>query len=215
MVLTFLIEVSIAIYTVARYKLNVTGRIILAILVCLALFQLAEYQVCTNSGAAMASARLGYAAITLLPPLGLCLMLSLVKQLNKFLTALLFALPLVFVGYFLLAPTAFQGYQCTGNYVIFQTGIWQSFVYGTYYYALILTSVLYGLLHLRSDPKSKAAKSIKWLLFGYAVFIVPVATLVVLQPNTQQAIPSIMCGFAVFFALILGFLLVPNTLHKK
>ena len=49
MIATFVIEVSLAIYTLWRYKLNPVTRLTVALLVCLAIFQLAEYNVCEGA----------------------------------------------------------------------------------------------------------------------------------------------------------------------
>ena len=72
MIATFAIEIGLAVYALWRYKLNLISRLAVAILVCLAAFQLAEFNVCEGGwiDRELAS-RLGYVAITALPPLGL------------------------------------------------------------------------------------------------------------------------------------------------
>src|SRR5437660_1161960 len=75
MAATILIEISLAVYTVWRYKLNNLVRLAVAMLVSLAVFQLAEYFVCTGLGSMAAPwSRVGFVAITALPPLGLDIM---------------------------------------------------------------------------------------------------------------------------------------------
>lgn len=215
MIATFLLELLLAIYVFTRYKLNPKGRAILLLLVCLAVFQGAEFYVCTQSEFATFASRLGYTAITLLPPLGLYLMSLLTKPLSRMAKIALLSITGILVSYFLLAPSAFQGYVCTGNYVIFQIGTWQAYVYGTFYFGLLALSIIRGCNFTPARPKAINAKAIKWLLAGYAVFIVPVATLVVLQPDTRRAVPSIMCGFAVTLALILATRITPLVQKRK
>lgn len=214
MVATFLIEVILALYVIVRYKLNAKTRAIVALLISLGAFQFAEYFVCTQSSIAIGASRAGYIAITALPPIGLYLMALLTKPLPRKALGALTAVTGTIMGYFLLAPRAFEAYQCTGNYVIFQIGDWQAMLYGTFYFGLIAASVIKGMVFLLEKPKAKTVNAIRWLIVGYGVFVIPVAVLVVLHPNTSQAVPSIMCGFAVFLALILGLKLAPLVSKK-
>src|SRR5277367_5386860 len=72
MLATLVIESLLAIYTLWRYQMTVVARLIVVAVLALATFQLAEFHVCTGFGlAAEHWSRLGYIAITLLPPLGL------------------------------------------------------------------------------------------------------------------------------------------------
>ena len=72
MLATLLIEFSGALYTLIRYRLTARTAILAASLLALGVFQLAEYFICTGvvlSG--LSWARLGFVAISLLPPLGI------------------------------------------------------------------------------------------------------------------------------------------------
>ena len=153
-----------------------------------------EFLVCTNSTVATQASRFGYASITLLPPLGLYLMSELTYPMRKKAAGFMFLTAFGLMAYFLLSPSAFSGYQCTGNYVIFQIGTSQMRLYSLYYFGLIGLSLWKGMKYLAEFPKAKkrARASIEWLIVGYLVFIVPVAVLVVLHPSTKRAVPSIM-----------------------
>ena len=50
---------------------------------------------------------------------------------------------------------------------------------------------------------------------GYLVFLLPTAVTNTVQPSTISALPSIMCGFAVFYALILVFGILPRLVDKN
>lgn len=215
MVATFVLEIALAAYTIYRYKFGPKTRAIVALLVCLAAFQLAEYFVCTNSGIAMGSARAGYVAITALPGLGFYLMGLLTKPLTRKQNLAIIGSTLVVAAYFLLAPQAFDAYRCTGNYVIFQIGMRQAAVYSLFYFGLILASLLRGARFLGSNPEREKARPVQWLLAGYAMFIVPVAILTVLHPDTGKAVPSIMCGFAVTLAVVLVAKVAPLSIKKR
>jgi hypothetical protein len=114
-----------------------------------------------------------------------------------------------------MAPRVFDSYQCTGNYVIFQIGQNLTMVYGVYYFGLIAQSILTGVYFIRSKESDINKLAVKWFVAGYFFFIVPVAFLNVLHPNTGQAIPSILCGFAVTLALVLVAKIAPLYLEIK
>jgi hypothetical protein len=216
MVATFLIEIVAAIFVLYRYKANKASRLVVALLICLSAFQLAEYYVCTNSSQAVMASRLGFVAITLLPVLGLHLMYTLTNNIsNRNYIRFIYLLALLISVYFLMAPRVFDSYQCTGNYVIFQIGQNLTMVYGVYYFGLIAQSILTGVYFIRSKESDINKLAVKWFVAGYFFFIVPVAFLNVLHPNTGQAIPSILCGFAVTLALVLVAKIAPLYLEIK
>ncbi len=211
-----MLETILAVYTYMQYKASLRSKLIILLLLNLAFFQMAEFLVCTNSSAAYQASRFGYASITLLPPLGLYLMSELTSPMRKKAAAFMFLTAFGLMAYFLFSPSAFSGYQCTGNYVIFQIGTSQMRLYSLYYFGLIGLSLWKGVRYLSEHPKAskKQRSAVKWFLAGYLVFIVPVAVLVVLHPNTKRAVPSIMCGFAVSLALILAAKVAPNSLKS-
>lgn len=214
MVATFLIEMGGALYVLWRYKLSRVSQLIIALLVNLALFQLAEYFVCVETPFALTASRFGYAAITLLPVLGLHLMSELTRPIRGYVLKSLYVVAALIVVYFLSRPDAFNAYECTGNYVIFQIGQLQTYVYSVYYFGLLAAALWVGSRHvLRTGAKQ--ARPALWLLLGYLVFITPVAVLTIVHPDTRHAIPSVLCGFAVSLAVILIAKVAPLTLVTK
>ncbi len=217
MLATMIIEFSLTIYTLWRYKLDVVGRLVVALLVSLATFQLAEYHVCTGFGMdAEQWSRLGYVAITLLPALGIHLLYSLTDKPGRKVVLAAYASMFGFVGYFLTYSTAFIGYKCTGNYVIFQIGVGPALAYGLYYYGWLVTAIILGMRwanqQLKAGKKYLARmQAIRSLIVGYLVFLVPTAIANTVKPETRRGIPSIMCGFAVVFALLLALYLLPRA----
>jgi hypothetical protein len=216
MIATFAIEIALAIYVLIRYKLNVLGRLVVAVLFFLGLFQLAEYNVCGGYGlTAEHWSKIGYAAITTLPPLGLHIMHVIAGKRNNRLIYLAYATMIGFIAYFIVIPTAFRGFECTGNYVIFQLGERASYLYGLFYYGWLLTALTLGVRWLpamQSKDAVATAKrlSIKGMIVGYLVFLIPTAIANTINPDSRRGIPSIMCGFAVLFALILALYILPK-----
>lgn len=220
MIATFAIEMTLACYTVWRYKLTTLTRLVVVALAALATFQFAEYFVCQQIGLGMNWSRLGYAAITTLPPLGLHILYVLAHKPGRKLVVTAYASMVAFAVYFLLYHAAFRGYACTGNYVIFQLGSWPARAYGLYYYGWLLTALALGFRWGRefTQPtklQRKRMQCIQALMGGYLAFLVPVALANSVNPSTRAGIPSIMCGFAVTFALILSLYITPRAATKR
>ncbi len=215
MLATFAIETILAAYTVVRYKLDTLGRLSVMMLLALAAFQLCEYHVCGGWGVRASEwSRAGYVAITLLPPLGLHMLHVLADKPKRRLVLLAYLTMMAFIAYFTIVPHVFRGYACTGNYVIFQIGTRPAIAYGVYYYGWILTAIALG-VRWASMLRKKGAKArsrmfgAQALVVGYLIFLVPTALANSVKPETRRGIPSIMCGFAVLFALILALYILP------
>ena len=221
MLVTLLIEFTLAVYTVWRYKLNSLTRLVTAALVMLATFQLAEYFVCTGYGfRAEQWSRLGFVAITTLPPLGLHILHRLAGKPAGRMVAAAYASMAGFIVFFLTYDAAFIGHQCTGNYVIFQIGYRVGGLYATYYYGWLFASILLGVhwanrLMERGRKARRQLESVRALIIGYLVFLVPTALANSVRPETRRGIPSIMCGFAVLFAAILSLYIMPRAAVLK
>ncbi len=217
MLVTLIVEFSLALYTAWRYRLNTTGRLVVVTLFSLATFQVAEYHVCTAVGInATQWSRLGYVAITTLPALGIHLLYVLSRKPGRRLVVAAYATMAAFIGYFLTYSTAFIGYKCTGNYVIFQIGIGPAIAYGLYYYGWLATALFMGMrwanqLMAGGSKQRARLQAVRSLIVGYLVFLVPTALANSVKPETKRGIPSIMCGFAVIFALLLALYLMPRV----
>lgn len=217
MLATFVIELSLAAYILWRYRLDRVRQLVVAMFVFLAIFQLAEYMVCGGLGmSADEWARIGYVAITLLPPLGVHLAFALAGKKNRPVVGATYALSAAFMGYFLLASDVFAGSQCMGNYVIFQLGTTAAHLYTVYYYGLLLLAIGLSLwLAAKAQPKSRRA--LQAFIAGYVLFMLPTTVANTINPATIAGIPSIMCGFAVLLALVVAFWVMPlvGTKHNK
>ena len=217
MLFTLITEFSLAFYTAWRYRLNTTGRLVTVTLISLATFQVAEYHVCTTIGLNAAQwSRLGYVAITTLPALGMHLLYVLARKPGRRVVLAAYATMAAFIGYFLTYTTAFISYKCTGNYVIFQIGVGPAIAYGIYYYGWLAAAILIGVRwssELLAAGKKQQARlqAVRSLIIGYLVFLVPTLLANSIKPETRRGIPSVMCGFAIIFALILVLYLMPRV----
>lgn len=221
MVATVIIELSLAVYTLWRYKMDRLTRLVVVCVLALTVFQISEYFVCTGSGLSAGDwSRLGYVAITALPALGLHILHVLAAKPKRRLVIAAYASMVGFMAYFLTYQTAFTGFACTGNYVIFQIGENPAIAYGAYYYGWILTAMYLGgrwagQLRKRSVSAYSRVKTLRALVVGYLVFLVPTAVVYSVSPSARRGIPSIMCGFAVLFAVILTIYVLPLAASKR
>lgn len=216
MLATFILEFSFAVYVIFRYRLNDATRLIVCMLILLGTFQLTEYMICGGLGLGHKDwAQLGYVAITLLPVLGLHLVMVIAKKYSKILLALAYATAIAYVAYFILAGDSVVGRVCRDNYAVFDISGWGYPVYAAYYYGWLLVSIVLALIYTRKN--AKFVPILRWLILGYVLFIVPTAAVTLFLPHTSEGIPSIMCGFAVILALILTLRVAPlyNKLNSK
>jgi len=221
MLATFITESIFALYTLLRYKMNTLGRLAVGMLLALAAFQLCEYHVCGGWGMRASEwSRAGYVAITLLPALGLHMVHVLAHKPRRRLVVAAYASMLGFIAYFTIVPHVFRGYACTGNYVIFQIGTWPALAYGAYYYGWMGATVMLGVRWIRELAKGgteavQRKMAVRVLLVGYFIFLIPTAVANTVKPETRRGIPSIMCGFAVLFAILLALYIVPKMGKKR
>ncbi|HEY6736446.1 MAG TPA: hypothetical protein VI322_01890 [Candidatus Saccharimonadia bacterium] len=206
---TIITEWSLAALVILHYRLTLSRRLIVFMLICLGGFQLAEYSVCGHYGYSLLWSRLGYILITLLPALGIHLVASL-SQARTQLVFVPYTLAATFAGLFAVLPNNLNQSVCTGNYIIFQLNPVLGRLWGWYYLAAITT----GLLLTANGAASGRAKSrpaLFWLAIGYLSFMLPSLIIYWVAPATGLGMPSIMCGFALGLAIVLGFKIAPAT----
>lgn len=215
MLATFVVEIAMACYVVWRYKLNSIGRLVVVTLVSLAVFQLAEYNVCGGFGAsADVWMRVGFVSITALPALGMHILHLVSGEAKRRLVWATYAVMVALQAYFLLATSSVNARVCAGNYVIFNLDRWFDPFYAAYYYGFLILALILGARFIRRTPRHtkhqrQAVRATRGLMLGYLVFLVPTTVLNSVDQTTISGIPSIMCGFAVIFAAILTFYVLP------
>ncbi len=217
MLATFIIEIILAIYTYLKIKPSRLKNIGVATLVLLALFQLAEFFVCSATGINGINiiSRLGYISITLLPPLGLHLANEIGGRSKHWSTYLSYAMATGFILFFIIMPGSINDSICTGNYVIFRMLGFSNIVYGTYYFGLLLAILIIS-VNLASKTKNKNKKgALHWLIIATLSYTLPVALIYFLAPSAGSAIPSVMCGFAIIYAIILALKILPLASKAK
>lgn len=217
MLATFALELMLAIIVFVRYRVTRFGRVAGFVLILLATFQLAEYQICTMPSVASINwSRVGFVAITLLPLAGLYLV-SLVSRKPHFLK-LGYATAIGFVLYFVFVPKSITSALCGGNYVIFNTSNDFYPLYGFYYWGFLLLGIWESIEKIETFKHGASDKRVlQWLIIGYLSFMGPMGAAYMFFPATRNAVASVMCGFAIVLAFILAFKVVPtyNRTHYR
>lgn len=216
MIATFVIEIVLMAAAFATRKLNRAGKLIAACLFFLAFFQLCEYFVCGGLGidAALWS-RLGFVAITTLPPLGVHLIHEISGKRSGWLVKLSYLTMAVFILLFGFSENAFTSHQCVSNYVIFQLDTVITYAYTAYYYSILLLGLYLAFKYAQTAKQKARRQALYGLIAGYLVFLLPTAIANTIKPETMAGIPSIMCGFAVVHALILFGYVLPRVSKSR
>ncbi|HET7673754.1 MAG TPA: hypothetical protein VFK11_04575 [Candidatus Saccharimonadales bacterium] len=209
MLATFLIEAGFLIYTLIRYRLNTVARLSAALLFFLALFQIAEYNVCGGLGVNAASwSRAGFVAITILPALGIHLIYTIAKKPWNNIIGSVYGMASAWIIVFAISEKAFSGHVCAGNYVIFQLKPGLGGLYFLYYYLWLFMGG-YLCVKFAKAMARKNRESLILFALGYAALLIPTTLANMAKPETVQGIPSIMCGFAIVLAGIITFGIMP------
>lgn len=215
MIATFAVEIALAVFVWLRRRHTGANMVIFATLLCLALFQAAEYQTCgATDSSKLIWSRIGFVAITLLPPLGVDLIARIGKKAHRLAIGVSYSLAFVFIAIFTLAPQAINAAVCGGNYIIFHLQDGLGWWYGGYYYGVILLSLMLAAQHGEEAKDKRTARAVRWFIGGVLAFLVPTATVNAFYPETIAGIPSIMCGFAALYALVLALRISP-LISKK
>lgn len=215
MVATAAIELSLMVYTLWKYRSSRVGRIAAVLLLFLAVFQVAEYNVCGGLGLHAATwSRIGFMAISVLPALGIHLALAIGKVDKPLLRWLAYGNAAIWVVLFGFSEAIFANHNCGGNYIIFHIKPGYGSMYFLFYYFWLFVGIATNLWLIRR-VKARQARSLRLLIIGYLLFMIPTAVVNTLNPVTIEGLPSILCGFAVFFAALLAFGILPNELVKK
>lgn len=215
MLATFLIEIGFAFYVVWRYQMTVITRLVVSILAFLAMFQGTEFLLCGGAGVDGGTwSRLGYASITMLPPLGLHLAYAIAGKKSRYLVPFAYLTAAAFISYFALGAQAISGHTCYANYAVFNASASLSWLYALYYYGWLLVGTLtaYG---FAKSSKKHIKKALYALSVGYLSFIIPTTAVNFIDPSTIAGIPSIMCGFAVILAFVLVGKVAPESVKLR
>src|SRR5512142_2385342 len=208
---TFIVETSFAIYALVRYLKSLFCNIAVALLLLLAWFQLAEYVLCTQHVDLKTWSQIAFASITLLPVLAAHLVTIATGR--RLLVPFGYVIAASFIYVIVFIPPASVTTYCTGRFVIFDAVSPFIYPYGVYYLGYIIIGMArlgHALLKRYGDRETSY-----WLLVGYASFVVPTLIVYTFFESSRVGFSSILCGFAIFFAFIIGVKILPHHEREK
>ena len=217
MLATVIIELCLAMYVFWRIKPSRLKLLIVFTIALLAAFQAAEFFVCSHYsiGAVNIASRLGFVAITFLPPLSIHIANETTGRRNNWAIIACYIPAFVLALIFCILPNTISSTMCTGRYVIFQLEGALNYIYPIYYFGLLF-GILGTSFHLLNKEKNqKKRHALIWLMIGTLSFMVPTGIVYWVVPDSAYTIPSVMCGFAVIYAFILTTKVAPVAVYKK
>ncbi len=206
---TFIVETTFAVYALIRYRKSQFCTISVALLLLLAWFQLSEYVLCTQHVDERLWSQIGFASITLLPVLAAHLVTIATGR--RALVPFGYVVAAAFIYAIIFLPPVTVRTYCTGRFVIFDAVSPFLFPYGVFYLGYIVLGMArlgHALLKKYGDRETSY-----WLLVGYASFVVPTIIVYAFFESSRVGFSSILCGFAIFFAFIIGVKILPH--HER
>jgi len=206
-----IIELALFANVVIFSEKNSLNKKASALIALLFVYQLLEFLICYAGFNSVWWIYFALIDITLLPPLGLMLILELVgHKRNKikfvFLPAIFFAV------YYLIYVDGLFVTLCT----IFTAGYKYplSFWYGIFYYAPIAAGFYFLIQEIVTSTSSQHKKLCGFLLAGYSLSFIPPAVIAVLLPKIMPIIESFLCKFAIFLAIAAAYFAISNKQTK-
>jgi len=197
---------------------NTFNKYAIAIVTLLFGYQLIEFLLCFAEIQNQFLVYLGFVDISFLPPLNLLIVLSLTGYLNNgWKKYLLFIPPSAFAIYYFFVVDKFVLNKCTVVYASYSYPLGDLF--GFFYYLPILTSIVLLIKYLKKQPEKKLKTTSLILLFSSIfISIAPVLAFSLLLFGSDAiitAVESIMCKFAIVYAISVSFAGLINSSNKN
>ena len=216
-----IIEWILATILLVFFKRTNMNKYFAGLIYVLGFYQFTEFMLCTSDNAFL-WAKLGFMTYTLLPAMVLHTVLRISRKNTKLF--FIYLIPLAFSLIALVNPNFITGAKCTSVFVqvrlalIKNPGLLQSsvsWIYMTYYFGFIIIAlalILKDYLHQRNKIK----REIRIIAFiGAFMMLVPTFLLMVILPRFGARFPSMLCGFALFFAMATFVIAYLETKLKK
>lgn len=199
-------------FTVAVWALRGPGRKPIirttsAILLLLAAYQIVEVLVCSRAPMVGFMPQMAFIVVTWLPPLGLLLIAQLSpsqSQLNYAISYFMLAVALSLVIWIALDERFVTDSVCNVVYAKYSNPTPRLQVYSWFYWLGLLGMVVLPALGVRNSNDPDQQRLLRFVLIGSLGFIVPGVIVTHFVAPAQGALPSIMCHFALVFAIFLA-----------
>jgi len=173
----------------------------------LAGYQLAEVAICAHTGVAGFLPRLAFLIVTWLPPLGLLLIAQIHRPRARALylpAHLFFAASTGITAWILLDPGFAVASVCNAVFAHYSHAMPRFLAYGAFYWAGLLGMLILSTLSYRRCADAARRRMTLHVGAGTAAFVIPSLLVTQFVPPARGALPSIMCHFALLFAISLA-----------
>ncbi|MCS7054027.1 MAG: hypothetical protein NZM09_09895 [Ignavibacterium sp.] len=212
----FLLILNLLVF-VDKNKINL---LIISLITFLMTYQLFEFIICNLGYNDSLYVYLAFFTITFIPTINLALINRILFNYPKLELKLLellftfFAFSLLF--FYGMNYRVFEVKKCTVLYATFNYPL--GFLYGFYYYLPIIISFVLLMYRIKYSQDISFKKKLKILLFGHFFIILPPTFGFILNflgySKLIDSIESILCKFALFYALTISFFAIYNSKYK-
>ena len=218
---TAIIEWILATILIVFFKKTNLRIYFAGLIYVLGLYQYTEFMLCTT-GYPLLWAKIGFITYTFLPAMALHSVLRVLKRNAKLIW--IYLIPILTSLIAIITSNFIASAECTSLFVqvrivlMEQSGIIQNMAYWIYmlYYFGFLVIALGFILKDYFRQRSKIKKEIEIVeIVGAFMMLGPTLLLVVILPYLDARFPSILCGFAIFFAIATFVIAYLETKLKK
>lgn len=198
----FIIELVFLVIILKRNNQHPSFLPICFIMALLQIYQLSEFMICIGIDPNI-TGRIAFVSITFLPPTGHVLTSKTVnwKYRDYFVW---FGFGLGFALFFIFTPDAVELVSCNPFYAVYEYKM--AALYGWYYMGNIFWSLILILHFIIKNSNIHQNLASALILLGYLACLLPVGIMIYLvDPKFGNAVPSIMCKYAIVLAIILFF----------
>jgi hypothetical protein len=204
-------EIAVAGWALTLVRAKERGRRVVSlttgtILLLLAGYQLTEVAICADVGAAGFLPRFAFIIVTWLPALGLLLIAFLHRPRSRFLYGSAWAMLAVsaaIVAWIALDRSFASASVCNAVYARYAHAQPRFQFYAFYYWAGLLGMIVLSGYAIRRSEDPRRRRLLAHVEMGTLGFVLPSLVLSYFVPAMQDALPSILCHFALFLAVAL------------
>lgn len=203
---TALFEIAVAVWALRGPGNRSIIRTTAGILALLASYQLIEVGICANSAAAGFLPRLAFIAVTWLPPLGLLLIAKLQQPRSRMTYGnaySMLAAALGIVVWIALDRGFVSSSVCSALFARYTNPMPRFILYSGFYWLGLLGMIVHSGYGVRTCHDPHRRRLLFQVFAGTLAFVVPSMIVSSYVRPVEGALPSVMCHFALIFAVFL------------
>ncbi len=205
-VVTAAFEIAVAVWALRGPGQRRIVRTTSAILLLLAGYQIAEVAICANVAAAGFTPRLAFIIVTWLPALGLLLIAQLLRPGSRTLTGSAYAMLAAAAGIvvWIVVDRSFASASvCNAVYARYTHAMPRFLIYSSFYWLGLLGMIAFSGYGAKTCRDPRRHRQLVQIFVGTVAFVALAMSTSWFVPPARGALPSIMCHYALLFAVAL------------